>query len=204
MVSEIITARWCDICMTELDKRVEARSYKVTIDRTAGNIDLCADHAQSVVTPLLGVLTRHGQLGRRTTPRDDAKPAQAEGLRIRRRPNAISESERVYVCLLCPIEERPRFVSESGLRGHRERRHQMVPGSIYQQFTSTRCPLCGEDSASLRALAYHIAPRHPGNRHLTQAYDLAERRGDPYGVVATLNRPADDEPHAPQALPIEG
>lgn len=193
MVSEIVTRRWCDVCMAELGKRAEAESFNVAINAAAGNIDLCAEHVASAVTPLLEALARHGQVGK-DAARDTVRPRSRRDSplpapRRRREPRVIPDEERIYVCLVCPLGDRTRYVSESGLRMHLQAHHGVPRGSFAGLFTSLRCPLCGVEMRTLRAFSYHLAPNHQV-RHVTQAYDLAERQGDPHGVVATLARPS--------------
>lgn len=168
MSREVQVFTWCDVCVAP----TPGQTVTVALDYQAPlEVDLCADHREELVEPLMSLLAEHG-----------SKPQNGPATPVR--PNAAIKGqrrglppthERSMVCLWCGAG----FASASGLARHTHLVHGFTPklAATYGR----QCPMCGEVA---QMLGQHARARHQTN---TAALFIdALKAGDKHKVVGKI------------------
>lgn len=110
--------------------------------------------------------------GIKLTPEEVAEFAQATGKRPP--PHNVGPVETHDAqCLWCPYVR-----TLSGLQYHVRSEHKFKG---FKEAYGNTCPLCGEQQKSV--LGQHAHAAH-GTRHVAELFIVAQKAGDPHGVVA--------------------
>jgi len=190
VAKELVILSWCDVCQDE-DTRTEGESYTLGI----GNgklleLELCERHAKPV-REVIALLSDHGK------PPSDALPAPGKRGPYKKRearatPTSAVTQERgsedhPLPCLLC----NETYAARGKYERHLFKDHQIPvrPGKGLQVLFGTRCPECGNEFTSLRALSIHLTAEHKVYGHISYAMDNS---ADPHGVVAEVRKRMQD------------
>ena len=179
MAKELVILSWCDVCQDE-DTRTEGESYTLGI----GNgklleLELCERHAKPV-REVIALLGEHGK------PPSDELPMPGRRAHKKREPKATAPTPQLrgtedhpLPCLLC----NETFPTRGIYEGHLARAHNLPlkRGQGLEFLFGTRCPECGEERTSMRALSIHLTREHDMPGHISYAF---AHSADPLNVVA--------------------
>lgn len=182
MAKEIVT--WCDKHMAR-EEHVAATTFPLTFGRDSYTIDLCEGCAKELITPLEELVRELGVTEKSAAPAKPAKASAASEPPARQgRPSTHPEKLLAgpHPCPVCSADYTDR--TQGALGQHLVTQHGLTPAMT----VGTTCPVCNMGHELSKGLATHSVLHRDqmlgGESGLLGLWFLAQRDGDPHGVVA--------------------
>jgi hypothetical protein len=148
MARELVVKDWCDVCLTDDDRRTEGQPFVYGSSPAAVvEVVLCSQHAgQVTVTDLPGIADKYG-----------TKPDQPDGRQ--KPPKAVQAGSNWQDKFPCPVcgTSYNRFYMSSHLRRTHETSLTDIAGIKKGRDGKLICPDCGQKTATPQGMGAHRA-----------------------------------------------